>query len=367
MSFDAPQGQPDVNQGSTASTAPTSDVNQTTAAPSPAASPDVNKPADTSSAEGVKTEAPKTLSEMIKSGLAKITGKEPATATPADTAKKPETEVNQDKKADGQPEDEVSEEEKKAPTEIQNHPAFKQVVNERTQARRKLNAALKEVEVYKTDATRYQSLQTYLTQNEVPQEDAATAIKFAAMWRNDPEKLLVELDRMRHEIGTKLGKVLPKDLQDEVDQGLITEERASELAREKGRVAIQTEQIQRSQERSQAQQQTEEFNFRVKLTENWAGQLSKTDPDLQRKFPMITERLNFLLRTEGDPKDAQAAWDRLNRAYTDVNARLKSFVPPKPATNPIPPSGGVIRQPAEAPKTLEDAFATGFQRLRAQA
>lgn len=366
MSTDALQGQPDVNQGSTASTAPTSDVNQTTAAPSPAASPDVNKPADTSSAQGVKQEAPKTLGEMIKSGLAKITGKEPATATPADTAKTPETEVNQDKKVEGQPEEEISKEEKDAPTEIQNHPAFKQVVNERTQARRKLNAALREVEVYKTDATRYQSLQTYLTQNEVPQEDAATAIKFAAMWRQDPEKLLVELDRMRDEIGTKLGKVLPKDLQDEVDQGLITQERAQELAREKGRVAIQTEQLQRTEQRTQAQQQEQEFNYRVQLTQNWAGQISKTDPDLQKKFPMITERLNFLLKTEGDPKDAQAAWERLNRAYLDVNQRLKTFTPPRVATNPIPPSGGVVRQAPAAPQNIDDAFSTAFQKLRAK-
>lgn len=366
MSFDAQQGQQDVNPGAAASTAPTSDVNQPAAASSPAASPDVKQPADTSSAEGVKQEGSKSLGEMIKIGLAKITGKDPAQATPADPAKTPETEVNQDKKPEGQTEDEISEEEKSAPTEIQNHPAFKQVVNERTQARRKLNLALKQVEAFKTDATRYQSLQTYLTQNEVPQEDAANAIKYAAMWRSDPKTLYAKLGEMRQELGTKLGLILPKELQDEVDQGLITEQRANELAQERGRVAVQTEQLQRTQTQNQQRSQQEELNFRVDLYKNWATQISQTDADLTKKLPMITERLRFLLDQEGDPRDPQAAWDRLNRAYTEVNERLKTFTPPKQPTRPIPPSGGVVRQPATAPSSLEDAFSVGFQKLRAK-
>lgn len=365
MSFEAPQGQQDVNPASAPSGVQTSDVNPTTAEPSQSASPDAKPQADSSSAPGVKQEGSKSLSDMIKSGLAKITGKDQAETPPVDPAKTPETkQVTEEKKLENQDEEAVSEEEKAAPTEIQNHPAFKKVVNERTQARRQRNQALKEIETYKGDASRYQNIQTFLQREGVPQQDAADALKYAAMWRSDPQALYDKLGEMRQQLGQQLGHILPKDLQDEVDQGLITEQRASELAKARGTVTATSEQLKQTGQQMQVQQQQAELDHRVKLYTNWANQVSQTDPGLQAKLPLITDRMNAILQKEGNPKDTQDAWNRLNRAYKEVNDRIKGFTPAKPNTNPTPRSGGVVVSSATAPSNIDEAFQSAFSNIR---
>lgn len=362
MSDKALDGQQDVNSAATPSSAATSDVNQSSQAPSQQASPDVNKQSDTSTDTGVKTDGSKSLKDLITDGLSKMAGEDPAKAAPTE-GKDPAKQDAKDGKVDGADDDKKSEEEKNAPTEINNHPAFKKVVSERTEARKQVKELQAQLEPLKADATRYQTLQTFLKTNNVDQKDAAEALKITALATTDPQAFYNKLVELTKQWGEHLGHTLPADLQSEVDQGIISPERAAELAKMRGQVTVATQQVERVQQVSQEQQQRQEMEYRVKLYENWAAQVGQTDPDLKAKVPMIRDRMHYLLQTEGDPGSPEAAWNRLNRVYQEVNDSLRSFAPPKQPTAPSPRSTGTPVGATSAPSNYEEAMQVALQNI----
>lgn len=363
MSDDALQGQQDVNTAANSSNAATSDVNQTTQAPSQqASSPDVNNPSATSTDTGVKNEGSRSLKDAISDGLAKMLGKDPAKETPTDAKAPDKQDASQGDKKDAEG-DKTSEEEKNAPAEINAHPAFKKVVAERTEARKQVKELQAQLEPLKVDAQRYQTLQTFLKTNNVDQKDAAEALKITALATTDPHAFYKKVVELAQQWGEHLGYILPKDLQGEVEQGIISPERAAELARARGQVQIATEQVNRVTQMTQAQQAQQETEYRVQLFTNWATQVSQTDPDLQKKLPMITERMKYILDTEGDPGSPQKAWERLNRVHTEVSERLRSFAPPKQPVQPSPRSQGQPIGSTVAPSNFDEAMSVALQKL----
>jgi len=359
----APQGQQDGNPAATPSKAASSDVNQTTQAPSQqATSPDVNTVSETSTDKGVKTEGSKSLKDVINDGLAKMLGKDPAKEAPTDAKDPNKQDVPEGDKKDAEGE-KTSEEEKNAPTEINSHPAFKKVVAERTEARKQIKELQAQIEPLKADAQRYQTIQTFLKTHNVDQKDAAEALKVTALASTDPHAFYQKIVALAKEWGEHLGYVLPADLQAEVDQGTISPERAAELAKTRGQVQVANARVDKVQQTTQAQQAQQETEYRVQLFTSWAEQVSRTDPDLQKKLPMITERMKYILDTEGDPGSPEKAWERLNRAHKEVSERLRAFVPPKTATQPSPRSQGNPVGVVTAPSSYDEAMQVALQRL----
>jgi hypothetical protein len=348
----------DVNNGAASSPAPTGDVNPS-AAPSPAATPDAKPTAASSPAEGVKTKEAPTLKDRIAEGIAKITGKTPAKDTPAEA--KTEPDQVKDKQA-GEEDVQETDAEKSANDEWRNNPATKAILNERKQARAKATMLQKELETIKPDADQYRKIQTFLDTNGVKPADAANALKLTALAYTNPKAFYEKLSAMATEWGQHLGATLPADLQKDVDEGLITPERAKELAQARGQVRVAETQIQTVTERAQASDSVQEMAFRTRLFENWSDQVSKTDPDLEKKLPMITARLTQIRTAEGDPGSPQAAWERLNRALKDVNDQIRAFQP-RPAIQPSPQSTGTPRGPASAPKTFDEAFKATLSKI----
>jgi len=365
MSDDAPQGQPDVNSESTASSAPNSDVNQP-AAPSQPPSPDVKTPSAASTDTGVKTEGSKSLKDAISDGIQKLAGKDPTKAAPTEGKDDPAKQDASKGKTDGAEEDKVSDEEKNAPKEIHEHPAFKKVTAERTAARRELKELKAQVEPLKADAGRYRQLDGFLKTNNVPPAEAAKALKMVALAVQNPNEFYKELAELTKEWGDHLGHNLPADLQAEVDNGTISPERAAELAQARGKINVATQQVDKFQEQTQVQRQQQELEHRTNLFTAWSQQTSQTDPDLQKKMPMMVERMKYILETEGDPGSDQKAWERLNRVHKEVTERIRGFVPPKPAITPSPRSQGAPSGPTTAPSTMDEAFSTAFSKIRSK-
>lgn len=351
---------PDVNQGSASSSVQTSDVN-TAAASSPAASsPDVT-PAASSPADGVKPKDAPTLKDRIAEGIAKITGKTSATTAPVEA----KTETDQTKTAPEGAEnpDPETDKEEKGLGELKDHPAVKAILNERKQARAKLTLAMKEMETYKGDATQYRKIQGYLDSNGVKPADAANALKLTALAHTNPQEFYKKITEMAAEWGQNLGETLPADLQQEVADGLITPERAAELSRARGQTKIAQAQVENANERITVSDGAREMQYRTQLFESWAGQVSKTDPDLNKKLPLMTARLTQILTAEGDPGTPQAAWERLNRAHKEVSDHIRAFQPAKPALQPSPASTGTVRGPVSAPSNFQEAMTAGIHKL----
>lgn len=336
------------------------DVKQT-ADVSTSVTSDVNTSPNSSSGEGDKNTQAPTLREKIQEGLDKLTKGPEAKDSPPEA--KPQE--NGQKPPEGQedPDDPLSAEEKAAPAEVMAHPAVKKILNERKQARRERNRLAKEVEVYKHDAGQHRQIQQFLKQHNVPDSDAAEALKMVALAYTNPKEFYSKLTGMVAQWGEHLGQTLPVDLQKEVDQGLISPERASELAQARAEAKIAGNRAEMATEQVRHSDTQREMQYRTQLFENWAGQISRTDPDLNKKLPMITAKLLEMREREGDPGSPEIAWERLNRAHKEVSEFARQFNPARTVVNPSPASTALPRGAATAPQTYDQAKDSAINRL----
>ena len=350
----------DVNDSAGSSAAQPSDVNTNADSSQPAQTSDVSQPSS-SDGKGVKSE-PKSLKDLISDGIDKITGKGKSTEAPTADGEKPNENTTDPNKVENQDgEDDADSDKIEATEEVLKHPKVKAIMRERKKARVERDEALRQVETFKKDAGSYQQIRTFLSQNGVPDVDAGKALKMAAMYYKQPEELFKELSTLYVELGQRLGHILPPDLQNEVDTGLISVDRAKQLVKLRGQTLNAHEQITATREQLGQRQQQDEYNFRVQLFTKWQENTVRTEPDLQKKMPMVLERVKFLLDSEGDPANAQEAYDRLNRALTDVNQRLQGFAPPRTGTRPSPNPSAPGVSGAEPPRSFDEAMARAVQ------
>ena len=340
---------------------------------------DGNNTSDSSSGEGDKDDGPQSLEEMIGKSIDEVT-KEQAEDSPSeetsdqdqneDDSSETENKEQEDAKAedetgDDTSEDEASEEEKSASDEWRNNPATKKVLAERKKARAERDEFKQKLEQSEQEASQFRQIKDYLDEGGVSNQDAATALQMVRLWYENPQAMFQELGRMYGELGTQLGAILPTDLQAEVDQGLISPERAKELAQARGQVQASNQKVEQMTEQNKANSAESETQYRVQLFENWANQVSQTDADLNKKLPLITAKMSHYLATEGDPGSPQAAWDRLNRAHQEVTAEIKGFVPKPKSTPKTPQSTGPKVATVSAPNTFEEAMAQSIDNVLA--
>lgn len=341
--------------GSSTTSIENSGVNNN-AAPSQAVdTPDV-KSSDSSTDKDVKKDPEQSLKDLISKGIKDVT--EGAKAKSDSSADEENTKEDKDKtdETEGAEKPEDDSDKIQASEDINKHPKVKAILRERKKARAERDEALKQVELYKKDAGQWQQIRNFLDTNRIPDSDAGEALKLAALWHKDPVQLFQRVQEIYMELGQRIGAILPQDLQEEVNQGLISQERAQQLASANGKTKLVADKAQYTENQLAQQNNQREYDFRVQLFNNWAEQTGKTDPDLQRKFPFILERVKYLLDTEGDPRSPQEAYDRLTRAHSEVSTRLKDFIPARPVTKPSPnPSApGVSASPP--PKTFDEAM-----------
>lgn len=358
----------DVNTEADASTASTEDDN-TAADASTAENVDENTTSEPSSDDGDKNEEQEdTLEDMIAKSIDEVTAEAPAEGSPSEEQSDQDNEGDEEssdtesKEQEGSEdegtsdEDVESEEEKSASDEWRNHPATKKILSERKKARAERDELRTQIQGLEQEASQFRQIKDYLDEGGVSDQDAAMALQLVRLWYENPNAMFEQLERMRGELGSQLGLILPEDLQREVDQGLISPERASELAKARGSVQIANQQAERVTQQSQQQTQQAEVEYRTQLFQNWATQVSNTDPDLTKKLPLIVAKMSHYLATEGDPGSPQAAWDRLNKAHQEVTSEIKGFIPAKPATQKSPRSTGPKMKQAVAPQNFDQAL-----------
>lgn len=346
-----------------AASSATSDVNN---AASSSAS-DAQTPSASSTDNGGKQKEALSWTDRVTNAIENITKRKTSEASPTTETKEQKQEqpaqageINKD----GTETTEVDDE--KSAGEFKDHPVFKKIIAERKAARAERDKALKEVEVYKKDAEGYRTVDTFLKTNNVSYEDAGEALKLAALARTNPTEFYKRLTGLAGQWGQHLGEVLPPDLQKQVDEGMVAEDVARELARTRGQVATTQAQLaQREQQVQEADTRTE-LKMREQLVESWITQVRNTDPEIEKKLNLISSRLTEILVKEGNPRDANEMWARMNRAYTDINNHLKGFQPAKPMTPAAPQSTGTPRGGVPAPQNYNDAWETAFSKITAR-
>lgn len=314
---------------------------------SPAANLDSNPPA---SSPGPNAEtapaAPAPASEAVKSDPPA----EPAVQTPLDITRKvlsvtPKPPADAPAAADVKSPDAPA----AAPTEpndaddeklpFNRHPRWQKFKADHKELETKFQAAQTQLETLKAleePAENYRQIDAFLTSNNLTPQEAATGYTVMAMMRNEPEKALPVLRDMVAQLEVLTGSKLPADLDEQVNQGAITEDAAQMVARTRldlTRTQAERDQAVRQHTETVAQSQTRlrtEMRDAVYAEEMRAKAI---DPDWARKQPLIQGQLVAMLQTE-KPATAQAAVELFKRAVGQVDAALK---PPAARIVPLPP------------------------------
>jgi len=288
-----------------------------------------------------------------------------------------------DKKADGDTDTKAGEKDKAGEGEgeqaeddsdlpFHKHPRWQQMKQQRDEFKEKAEAAeaqlqeLGDVNQVKEQATRYQEINGFLSQHGLNGDDFANGLHVMNLMKNDPESALPYIESYYHALQRMTGNTVPDDLKQKVDDGLIDEETAQQLSRERAQAARlkqQNQQLsqaeqqrQREYEQYQAQsQQQETVKKLATAADEWETKWQKSDPDYDKLADMVRLRVQEIMaQTKVEkPEDVVKVCDK---ARDDVKAYVRKLMPGKQPNQPLPDgasAGG--QQPHPAPKTSLEA------------
>jgi hypothetical protein len=295
-------------------------------------------------------DGPKTMLDAVENALNKD--------------KAPGASSTQDKKGDA---DKAAADQKDAdvPKEFHNHPAWKRIMGERDDARKQIETLTQETESLRENAGRFESLSQFLTENKVSSQDAANAMRLAALSQTEPEKFFAELTEMHDTWSVILGKGLPADLQTQVDSGHMTEEIAKELALSRIKAKVYGGQVEANQQDTAARNQANERAATQQAIVNWEKNVVTRDPDYVAKTKsFVIDRMARIVRDRGQKLQGPADIVKVaDQAYKEVKKEMAALLPQKPARIPVKPQGAGTPVAQTQPKTMLDvvagALATG--------
>lgn len=206
------------------------------------------------------------------------------------------------------------------------HPRFQQLIRERDTFETKV----KELSSLEEPAKRMLSVERYCQENNIPPQDYDRSIQLAAMLNSsDPAKREQGLNQLKELVSNMeivLGKALPSDLQQKVDDGKLALEDAQEVAALRLKAATGQHQVQSIQKQTAEQQQ----RSLVQALDSWTEQKMKADPSFKdMKYELVANKLLAACQAT-PPKNVNEAIRLAEKAYTEVHTYLDSIIP-KPA------------------------------------
>lgn len=217
---------------------------------------------------------------------------------------------------------------------------------------------LREKKAAEVDAVRYRNVEGFLERSNLDAAEAADGLEIMGLAKTDPVAAWERIKPWVEKVAVAAGVIMPSDLQEKVQQGVMTREAAIEVSRARAQVqSVQSrEQLQRQQ--AERRTQTEAQQAIVNAATSWEADRQAKDPNFTAKLPALQRELAYLHATEGRPNTPQGVKEQCDRAYTAVNAAFRPAAPVvqparKPAVRPV--TGGQVAGTAAAePKNTLD-------------
>lgn len=219
-------------------------------------------------------------------------------------------------------------------------------------------------------ADTYRNLETFMRNKKISSADANQAFEIMGNFTENPEKALVEVEKLRESLLLITGKKLPPDLAAQVNDGLTNEA----IAKETARLRLQNAQREVDEQRkadaaadSQRQENEARTTDVVTAVTDWEAQWKKSDPDYLKKQNGVLKEIDFRLRQAADkgraigdpgkflPKtkaEATALAEASRKAY---EAEIGRFAPPKKEITHVSGASVTNVAPAKA-KNLHTAI-----------
>ena len=300
-------------------------------------------PADPSPVDQTDANQPASLLDVIKgvvekpadAGESSTTENEPANPTP---------EAPAEAAAEAEP---AAEDDANLP--FHNHPRWKAVIAER--------------DTLRDPASRWQAIDGFMQQHGLTGDEMAEGYEIMALLKSGDPAKLAEARGWFHErlnaLDETLGNVLPDDLQQRVNDGLLDEDGALEIAQARANAALSSRQVAdrdaAEATRRQQEQAVATTTEMVSAVEGWEARIKASDPDYSKKADLVQAKCVAIVQQTGKaPTTAAEATALADRALSEVNASLAAVLPkPRPIT---PTPAGMSTPAAAAPKTLREAI-----------
>lgn len=305
--------------------------------------------ADSSTADkDAKDEGPTSVLDAIKDAMDKTTDEgdgDPSNAEaeeegkdlaakdpdPADADKKP-ADADQDKKPEGDDE---------KPPPFHEHPRWKAMLKERDELRAQFDGVKGDVEVAR-------NLRDFASNTGLSDVEISDGLRIMALMKENPAAALESMKPYMEALETVTGERLPDDLNNAVDEGAITPELASELARARGETGI-------AQQRVEKAQQTLATNNGAHIGEavqTWTDQWQQSDPDASVKLPRVMDRVKVSLMEGFRPQSPQQAIDHVKGIVNEVTKEIEALKPARPARKAITGGGRTPSQAKSEPTSM---------------
>ena len=336
--------------------APEADAAETTPATEGATeTPDANDPGATSTPDEEDAKGPESMFDAVQAALeAPIEGDAASSAAEsgkeldADPAKEAKDGAEADPAKDGEADKDADE----LPP-FHTHPRWKQLVQERDDLKETVEESAEAVQA--TDR-----LATYLTDQNLSVDEFNNLLQIGGLMKNDPAKALEALTPYYNELLKVTGNTLPDDLRTAVDQGLLTEDYASETAKARAAANITQFNSDNRQQLHEAQAQTQQVDGLGEAASEWERKWQASDPDYSKKAIRVQERIELaVLRKEltgaSTAAEVVAACEKVKG---EVEAELRDLMPKPKAVNANPNAGtgGSGSAAANAPKSMIEAM-----------
>ncbi len=289
---------------------------------------------------------PKSLAELVTQvadqhkPAAKATDPSPEAepAQPSDNEEPAMADQVPDEQTEEEDESKVDPKDEKLP--FNNHPRWKEVLKQRNEA-----TALNERN--KPLVEMAESLQTYCQTNDISDEDLSAALELAALAKANPTEFRTRIQALVDGIDFASGTRLPADLQKKVDEGIIDQDHAKELAQLRERTKVDKHNSEAAATRAR-QNGVESIKSALNV---WEGSQRKLDPDYEARREDLQDRIKALWveKPPRTPSEAIALAEEANKVIMARFAKRR----PKPRVNKPVPSNGSSTNKGEVHKDLK--------------
>lgn len=156
--------------------------------------------------------------------------------------------------------------------------------------------------------------------------DIMRTIKAVQNGMAQPADALAKLEPYVAQLRAMTGETLPDDLQQKVDDGLVSQSEAGELARVRNENALLRGRFEREQQHDTMERQQREIGQRAaamgEAVTKWEQAWAKSDPDYEVKKLMVKARVTELIHSEGVPNTPEDAVKLSDKARKDVEGQL---------------------------------------------
>jgi len=233
------------------------------------------------------------------------------------------------------------------------HPRWQQKVEEARTLR-------EEVESLKPMAERVVKLNQYCEANSITDAQLNDALELTALLNTNPAKALERLTPVMQVLQQYVnGDGLPEDLQQEVNEGKISLERAKQLNKTLAQQKVEEQRRLRSIET----EQTRSRNSMVEAVNSWDKAKRATNPDFKPKvnasepdglWEFVQSRFNTMLQS-AQVKTQQDVISLAEQAYENVTKGIGRLTP-RPSVSRTLTSVGTSTTALPAPKTPDDVI-----------